>query len=128
MSMKSNNPINRLAATIAMVLVSGLLAAPVFAVAQDHKGTHAPAKVEQAGDSEQPVTDTWITTKVKADLLTTSDIPAADISVDTVNGVVALSGTVHSREQVDKAVAVTKQIKGVKNVDSSKLQVSIAGK
>lgn len=128
MNMKSNNPVNRLAATIAMVLVSGLLAAPVFASAQDHKGTHAPAKVEQAGDSEQPVTDTWITTKVKADLLTTSDIPAADISVDTVNGVVALSGTVQSREQVDKAVAVTKQIKGVKKVDSSKLQVSIAGK
>ncbi len=128
MNTKSNNPVNRLAATMAMVLVSGLLAAPVFASTQDHKGTHAPAKVEQAGDSEQPVTDTWITTKVKADLLTTSDIPAADISVDTVNGVVALSGTVHSREQVDKAVAVTKQIKGVKKVDSSKLQVSIAGK
>ncbi len=124
--MKSNTSRNRLATTVTMVLVSGLMAAPLAASPQDHKETHATDQVEQARDSEQPVTDTWITTKVKADLLTTSDIPGTDISVETVNGVVTLSGAVENRAQADKAIAVTKQIKGVKKVDSTQLQVSIA--
>ncbi|MEG1681030.1 MAG: BON domain-containing protein, partial [Stenotrophomonas sp.] len=44
-------------------------------------------------ESEQPGTDTWITTKVKAELLTTKDVSGMEIKVETVNGVVTLSGT-----------------------------------
>ena len=73
-------------------------------------------------DSEQPVTDTWITTKVKADLATTEGVSSTDISVDTVNGVVTLIGVLDSKTGVDKAIAVAKGIKGVVDVDASGLK------
>lgn len=74
--------------------------------------------------SDQPVSDTWITTKVKADLLATEDVSGLDIKVETVNGVVTLSGRVDTQAQVDKAVAITRAIKGVSKVDSSGLTVA----
>lgn len=74
-----------------------------------------------AKSSQQPVTDTWITTKVKSELATTEGIKSGDISVTTKNGLVTLSGTVNSKAQVQKSVAVTKAVKGVRSVDSSAL-------
>ena len=72
--------------------------------------------------SEQPVSDTWITTKVKADLATTDGVSSTDISVETTNGIVTLIGVLESKTAVDKAIAVAKGIKGVKSVDSSALK------
>lgn len=74
--------------------------------------------------SEQPVTDTWITTKVKADLATTDGVKSTDISVTTVDGVVTLTGVLASPTGVEKAIAVAKGIKGVKRVDASGLKAS----
>jgi len=73
--------------------------------------------------SEQPISDTWITTKVKADLATTDGVKSTEISVETTNGVVTLIGVLGSDTAVEKAIAVTKAIKGVKSVDSSGLKV-----
>lgn len=96
---------------------------PTIASAQDRQQTEA----EEEGDSAQPVNDTWITTKVKADLMATSDVPGTTIDVDTTNGTVKLSGTVASKAEADKAVSVAKNIKGVKSVDSSGLKVAKGG-
>lgn len=74
-----------------------------------------------AKSSNQPVTDTWITTKVKTELATTEGIKSGDIDVTTKNGIVTLSGVVNSKAQVNKAVALTKSIKGVRQVDSTAL-------
>lgn len=74
-----------------------------------------------AAKSEQPVTDTWITTKVKTELATTEGIKSTDISVTTKNGLVTLSGVVNSKAQVQKAIAVAKAVKGVQKVDSEAL-------
>ena len=100
----------------------------VFAVAlmAGTTGTALAAQGHQDGgrdkiterESAQPVDDTWITTKVKADLLATKDIPGMAIKVETVNGVVSLSGEVDSKVEADKAVAVAKGIKGVSRVDN----------
>ena len=75
-------------------------------------------------DSEQPGTDTWITTKVKADLLATENVSGLDIKVETVDGVVTLMGAVTSQAQKDKAVEVARQIKGVKRVEASGLKLA----
>jgi hyperosmotically inducible protein len=72
-------------------------------------------------DSVQPGTDAWITTKVKAELMTAKDVPGTAISVSTMNGIVALAGIVDNKEQVQKSVAVAKGIKGVRDVDSTAL-------
>lgn len=74
--------------------------------------------------SEEPVTDAWITTKVKGDLLATRNVSGTDIKVETSNGLVTLSGTVKSQAEHDKAVATAKAIKGVKSVDASQLKVA----
>ena len=79
-------------------------------------------------ESKEPVTDTWITTKVKADLLATKDVSGTDIKVETLNGTVTLSGAVESKAQRDKAVSVAKMIDGVKKVDSKNLKVTGAVK
>jgi hyperosmotically inducible protein len=71
--------------------------------------------------SDQPGTDTWITTKVKTELMTTKGVPSTDISVTTTNGVVTLAGVLDTKAQVQKSVAVAKAIKGVQQVDASAL-------
>lgn len=76
-----------------------------------------------AMESNQPGSDTWITTKVKAELATTQGVPNTDISVKTVNGVVTLTGVLDSDIAVQKAVAAAQSIKGVTQVDSSGLKV-----
>ena len=75
-----------------------------------------------AKSSQQPVTDTWITTKVKSELATTKGVKSTDIDVKTVDGVVTLTGVLHSKIAVKKAIAVTRSVKGVKHVDASGLK------
>lgn len=74
-------------------------------------------------ESAQPVDDTWITTKVKADLLATRDVSGLEINVETVNGVVSLSGAVDTQAEADRATAVARGIKGVSRVDASGIRV-----
>ncbi|RRV04095.1 BON domain-containing protein [Pseudomonas sp. v388] len=87
--------------------------------------TQAPM-VLAAGEvtkAKEETSDTWITTKVKADLLTEKGIPGSDIKVETNKGVVSLSSTVAVTEsQKDVAVAITKKIKGVKAVSADGLK------
>ena len=72
-------------------------------------------------DSAQPGTDTWITTKVKAELMATKGVPSTEITVTTINGNVTLAGVVETKAQVQKAIAVAHTVKGVHNVDSTAL-------
>ncbi|WP_213603011.1 BON domain-containing protein [Pseudoxanthomonas japonensis] len=97
------------------------LATPVLASA--YTGDGKPKTATAQAESAQPVDDTWITTKVKADLLASSNVPGTEIKVETVNGVVTLSGTVASQAEKDKALKVARGIKGVKNVESGSLKV-----
>jgi hyperosmotically inducible protein len=78
---------------------------------------------DMPAESDQPVTDTWITTKVKAELATTEGVKSTEISVKTVDGTVALVGVLPTQLAVDKAVAATRSIKGVHAVDDSGLKV-----
>jgi hyperosmotically inducible protein len=68
--------------------------------------------------------DSWITTKVKSDLLADSVTKGLDISVKTSNGVVALSGTVADSGTVDHVKDLAGKVKGVKSVDTSGLKTS----
>lgn len=73
--------------------------------------------------AKEETKDTWITTKVKADLLTEKGIPGSDIEVETNKGVVSLSSTVAVTESQKKmAVDITKKIEGVKAVSADGLK------
>ncbi|MGA9340796.1 MAG: BON domain-containing protein [Rhodanobacteraceae bacterium] len=73
-------------------------------------------------NSHQPVTDTWITTKVKSTLATTEGVKSTNISVTTIDGVVTLTGVLSNDLAVKKAIAAAKSIDGVKSVDSAGLK------
>ena len=75
------------------------------------------------GESDQPVGDTWITTKVKSSLLADEDVAGLKIDVETVNGVVTLRGDVASQAQIDEAKRIAAGIEGVTEVDASGLSV-----
>ena len=69
--------------------------------------------------SDQPVTDTWITTKVKSELAKDKSTKAHEIHVTTKDGVVMLDGTVASEAEKDKAETDAKGIKGVTSVTNN---------
>jgi len=108
----------RTSLTLAILVTLGL-SAPAMAQSADRSTSQTAA-----ADSDQPGTDTWITTKVKADLLASGKTSGTDISVETTNGVVWLSGTVATQAEKDQAVTEAKGIEGVKKVDASKLKVA----
>lgn len=60
--------------------------------------------------------DAVITSEIKAKLLTADDLPLTGIKVETVDGIVQLTGSVKTTEQVYKAEQVAKQVEGVKTV------------
>ena len=95
------------------------------AFAQTTQATQAPM-VLAAGEmteAKEATSDTWITTKVNADLVTEKGIPGTDIKVETNKGVVSLSSTVAVTDaQKDMAVAIAKKIKGVKAVSADGLK------
>jgi len=84
--------------------------------------TMTSAYANDKTDSDQPVTDTWITTKVKAELATTGGVKSNDVSVKTVDGTVTLTGVLPTKLAVDKAIAAAESVKGVKKVDHSGLK------
>jgi len=115
------NAFNRFRFTLPLALgsVLALSAAAPLAFAADPAND---ANDTPKGDSDQPVTDTWITTKVKTELATTDGVKSMDVDVKTVNGTVMLTGMLASETAVQKAVAAARSVKGVKNVDASGLK------
>ena len=59
------------------------------------------------------VDDSVVTTKVKAAIFNEPTLKSAEINVETFKGTVQLSGFVNSRGDVDKAVAVARNVAGV---------------
>jgi hyperosmotically inducible periplasmic protein len=71
--------------------------------------------------------DARITGKIKAKLVANRDLSAMSISVNTTSGVVTLSGSVSSPEDIGKAVLLAMETDGVREVISS-LQVKKVAK
>jgi hyperosmotically inducible protein len=78
----------------------------------------APAKDRPATakGSDHPVSDSVITTKVKALYVKDKDVSFRTVEVKTVNGVVHLGGTAKSKEEADKAASLARDVEGVKSV------------
>ncbi|PMP98101.1 MAG: hypothetical protein C0169_00635 [Thermodesulfobacterium geofontis] len=62
------------------------------------------------------IDDATITTKVKLKLIEDKEIKAFSIDVDTLNGVVTLTGVVETEAQRIKAIELAKSVPGVKAV------------
>lgn len=67
----------------------------------------------------EAVTDAVITSAVKTKMLADSTVKGLKIDVDTNNGVVTLNGNVSSRAEMDKAIMIARDTKGVSRVVSN---------
>lgn len=59
--------------------------------------------------------DSWITTKIKSQMLATEDLKSSSIKVVTENGVVYLMGVV-THQQASIAIDISRQVSGVQKV------------
>jgi hyperosmotically inducible periplasmic protein len=106
----------------AAVLTAGLAGAQT--ATQDAK-TKTKAAANRTGEV---ATDATITSAVKTKLLGDPDVKGLNIDVDTSNGVVTLTGVVHTAAERTEAMRLARNTKGVKNVKNNlKLEPRRAG-
>jgi hyperosmotically inducible protein len=92
-------------ANLKSILLVGALAMPVAAFAAE--GDPVSTKLS----------DSVITTKVKAEFAKDKAVHATTVKVDTdANGVVTLSGTAKTKAEAEKAESIAKGVKGVTSV------------
>ncbi len=79
----------------------------------------APAAPAPAISVGTQVDDTVVTAAVKAALMADDTVKSFDLQVETRKGTVQLSGFVDGQPQIDQALAVTRGVAGVMNVENS---------
>jgi len=92
---------NKFAAVFLVILVASLV------------GCASTATQEGTGEY---IDNAVITTKVKTAIFNEPTLKSFEINVETFKGAVQLSGFVNSQADIDKAVEIVRQVKGVKSV------------
>jgi hyperosmotically inducible periplasmic protein len=101
----------------AFLLAAAVGAGPVFAQTAEREARTAGQEArEEARQTGNAVTDSWITMKVHSQFIPEDALEGSDIDVDTRSGVVTLNGTVASDAGRARAVAIAKATDGVKSV------------
>ena len=89
----------------------------------DAASPNAPATANMqpgpAGDASGAVSETMTTGKIKTAIASDAGLKDSDISVTTQNGVVTLSGTAKSQDQVSMATALAQRQDGVVRVENN---------
>ena len=80
-----------------------------------------------ANTTKHEVSDSWITTKVKSELLADSVTKGFDVKVVTTGGVVVLRGKLANHDAIDHVKDVVEKVDGVKSVDTTGLTVPYDG-
>ena len=71
----------------------------------------------------QVVDDALVTTKIKASFAADAQVSALAIDVDTVNGVVTLTGVAESESARQRAIQLAQETEGVQRVDATNLHM-----
>ena len=110
---------------ISMLFVVGLAACNKPGPAEtagkkiDQTADEAGKKIGEATDKAGvAIDDTAITSEVKAAIFAEPGLKTLQISVDTVKGVVTLSGSVDSLQSSDRAKTLAAAVTGVKEVEN----------
>jgi hyperosmotically inducible protein len=83
-----------------------------------------PGDSKQVAKAERVVSDSWITTKVKSEILADSVSKGFKVSVKTKHGVVILKGTLANQDAIDHVKDIAEKVKGVKSVDTKALTIT----
>jgi len=97
-------------------LLSSVFLATVLATAGGMATLSGCASTDKRAGTGEYIDDTVITTKVKAAILNDPTLKVMEINVETFKGVVQLSGFVTSQADINRAVALTRDIGGVQSV------------
>ena len=73
---------------------------------------------KEVAQASEAITDTTVTAKVKAALLSEPQLKMLQIEVETLGGVVILTGSADTRQNSERAEQVASTITGVKSVDN----------
>ena len=65
------------------------------------------------------MSDSWITTKVKSEILADSVSKGLNVSVKTIHGVVVLKGALANQDAIDHVKDTAEKVKGVKSVNAT---------
>ena len=101
----------------ALIVGSALAAALSLLAAGCSRQDETPAAAAKTTVGTE-IDDTVVTTKVKSALLADADIKSFDLKVETRKGAVQLSGFVDNQAQIDRAIAATRAVEGVKSVEN----------
>ena len=100
------------------------IAADGSEVRQDANTATASGEVREAAEEVgDEVSDAWITSKVKTQLVADDDIAGLTINVETEDKVVRLIGDVPNAAVHAEAVRIAQTTQGVARVDASRLQI-----
>jgi osmotically-inducible protein OsmY len=75
-----------------------------------------PGQQATGQDAKRVVTDSVITTRVKAKYAIDEVVKATKVKVDTKRGIVTLSGNAASKSEADRAVTLARETDGVNSV------------
>lgn len=83
-----------------------------------------PGANQTVAQTQQVVADSWITAQVKSALLVDSVAKGLDIKVETIHGVVVLTGILPTHAAITHVKHLAAQVHGVKSVDISGLFIA----
>lgn len=104
-----SHPLNSLFAAALLVVLS-------LTVAACNKSPESGATAVPTTTVGTEIDDTVVTAGVKSALLADPDIKSFDLKVETRKGEVQLSGFAQNQAQIERAVALARDVKGVKTV------------
>jgi hypothetical protein len=99
--------------------------APTKEDVEKNKGTYEKQAKDAGRSVGKGASDMWLWVKTRYDLTAAADLRDSTINVDVDNGVITLTGTVATQDQLKKADAIAKAVDGQKGVQN-KLKVSAA--
>jgi hyperosmotically inducible protein len=83
-----------------------------------------PGDNKHVRKAERAVSDSWITAKVKSEILADSASKGFEVRVTTKHGVVILKGTLANQDAIDHVKDIAEKVKGVKSVDTKALTIT----
>ena len=111
---------NRLETLALNTTLATVLAVSIVACGKPVDSMGVPTAAASAATTVGTVIDdSVVTSSVKAVLLADPDVKSFDLKVETRKGEVMLSGFVDNQAQIDRAVAATRAVSGVKNVQNN---------
>jgi len=68
--------------------------------------------------AERAISDSWITTKVRSNILFSNGTSGSDVEIETKGGIVTLSGKARTSAQKELLERIAESVSGVKNVNN----------